>query len=164
MIPRPLSLGVISLLLSGCLAAGASDDIRLQVIQACFFTDATQHPVLLELANNSKDRQKGLMGREALAENAGMLFSYDNERSPEQGFWMYKTLLPLDIAFMDNKGVIVNIRQMPPCTSSNSNDCPVYHSGAPYWHAVEMNAGYFSSRKIETGDRLIWSQPAPCSH
>jgi uncharacterized membrane protein (UPF0127 family) len=92
-----------------------------------------------------------------------MLFSYDYERSPEQGFWIYQTLLPLDIAFLDNQGVIVSIRQMHPCASSRSNDCPSYPAGASYWHAVEMNAGYFSSRKIEAGDRLIWDQPTSCN-
>ncbi len=59
--------------------------------------------------------------------------------------------------------MIVSIRQMhPPCASSRSNDCPSYPpAGAAYWHAVELNAGYFSSRQIEAGDRLIWDQASP---
>ena len=162
MIVRHLALLVLSALLAGCGSADAKDSAHLPVAQACFVTDTTQHPVVLEVASNSQDRQKGLMDREALAENAGMLFSYDYERSPEQGFWMYQTLLPLDIAFLDNQGVIVSIRQMHPCASSRSNDCPSYPAGASYWHAVEMNAGYFSSRQIEAGDRLIWDQASPC--
>ncbi|MEC8897176.1 MAG: DUF192 domain-containing protein, partial [Pseudomonadota bacterium] len=118
MMTRFLSLLVVSALLASCGSAGAKDSGHLPVAQACFVTETARHPVVLEVASDSKDRQKGLMGREALAENAGMLFSYDYERSPEQGFWMYQTLLPLDIAFLDNEGVIVSIRQMHPCASS----------------------------------------------
>jgi len=163
MMTRFLSLLVVSILLASCGAAGAKDSGHLPVAQACFVTETARHPVVLEVASDSKDRQKGLMGREALAENAGMLFIYGYERSPEQGFWMYQTLLPLDIAFLDNEGVIVSIRQMHPCASSRSNDCPSYPAGVSYWRAVEMNAGYFNSRQIEAGDRLVRDQPAFCN-
>ncbi|WP_029653462.1 DUF192 domain-containing protein [Marinobacter daepoensis] len=149
--------------LTGCGLADAKGPEHLPVSQGCFVAASGQHPVVLEVASQSSDRQKGLMGREALAENAGMLFTYGYERTSEQGFWMYKTLLPLDIAFLDQQGVIVNIREMHPCASSRSGDCPSYPAGASYWSAVEMNAGYFADHGIITGDRLILNQATACT-
>ncbi|MGC8118939.1 DUF192 domain-containing protein [Marinobacter sp. VGCF2001] len=149
--------------LTGCGLADAKSPEPLPKIEACFVTDDQAHPVILETASDSKTRQKGLMGRQALAENAGMLFSYDYERRPEQGFWMYKTMIPLDIAFLDKRGTIVSIRQMHPCASSRSNDCPGYPAGAAYWHAVEMNLGYFNRRNIAIGDHLTRGEAADCS-
>lgn len=162
MMARTLTL-VAALALTGCGMADAKDPEHLPVVQGCFVSASGQHPVVLEVASQSKDRQKGLMGREALAENAGMLFSYDYERTSEQGFWMYKTLLPLDIAFLDQQRVIVNIREMHPCASSRSGDCPSYPAGASYWSAVEMSAGYFAEHGITTGDRLILDQATTCT-
>jgi len=162
MMARLSVLLAATVFLGGCGSAGAGGSGHLPVVQACFETQTTHYPVVLEVASDNKHRQIGLMGRETLAENAGMLFSYDYERRPEQGFWMYQTLLPLDIAFLDQQGRIVSIRQMLPCFSSRSSDCPSYPAGVPYWHAVEMNAGYLASRDIDTGDRLTWNQSFPC--
>lgn len=110
--------------------------------------------VNLELAKAPKERQKGLMSREFLAANSGMLFQYQEQQRPDHGFWMYQTLIPLDIAYLDKNGVIGNIRQMPPCTSSNGARCPSYPAGVEFVSAVEMNAGFFEMHGIASGDRL----------
>jgi hypothetical protein len=142
--------------LSGCGAADAREPQTLPSVKACFVASGEQHPVALEIAKTASERRTGLMGRIRLPENAGMLFSYPSERSPERGFWMHNTLIPLDIAFLDSEGVIVSIRHMLPCTSSKPGNCPTYPAGKFFWHAVEMNAGYFSAKGIDTGDRLEW--------
>ena len=147
---------------TGALADSAPPQ-QLDAWEGCLLTSDGPVPVVLEHASTREQHRWGLMERDSLPENAGMLFIYDYERSPEQGFWMYQTLLPLDIAFLDNEGVIVSIRQMHPCASSRSNDCPSYPAGVSYWRAVEMNAGYFNSRQIEAGDRLVRDQPAFCN-
>ena len=81
-------------------------------------------------------RAHGLMGVTDLGELDGMLFVW--EEDSESGFWMKDTLIPLDIAFFDSDGVVVNVLTMVPCAS---DDCPRYRAGAPYRHAVEAPAG-----------------------
>ncbi|MEP3563222.1 MAG: DUF192 domain-containing protein, partial [Marinobacter sp.] len=62
----------------------------------------------------------------------------------------------------DERGVIVSIRHMLPCTSSRSSDCPIYPAGKPFRNAVEMNAGYFKTHRIDVGDRLVWPSEGTC--
>src|SRR3712207_9276328 len=64
--------------------------------------------VQVEIADDTQEMARGLMGRTALAEDAGMLFVYPEER--ELSFWMKDTLIPLSIAFMDSEGRIVDIQ------------------------------------------------------
>ena len=111
-------------------------------------------PVTLEVASSSEQRQKGLMGRTSMAQNAGMLFEYSEPRQASHGFWMYKTLIPLDIAYLNQDGVIGSIRQMVPCASASGSGCPTYAAGVPFIQAVEMNAGFFREHGIRPGDRL----------
>ena len=154
-----------ALALTGCGAAeaGKTDTaVELPRAQACFVSDGTGHSVTVEIASNPEERKRGLMGRRDLGENAGMVFEYQEQRPARYGFWMYKTLIPLDIAFLDESGVIVSIRHMLPCTSSRTSDCPIYPAGKPFRNAVEMNAGYFKAHRIDEGDRLIWPSEGTC--
>ncbi|WP_354443583.1 DUF192 domain-containing protein [Marinobacter sp. MBR-99] len=134
----------------------------LPSVEACFATGGHKHAVVLEVASKNKQRQRGLMERTTLAEDAGMLFTYQTERSPSHGFWMYQTLIPLDIAYLDKEGVIVSIHSMTPCPSSKGRNCPTYPSGEPFWNAVEMNKGYFAARNISPGDQLLWPAEEAC--
>lgn len=154
-----------ALALTGCGAAEAgkpSAPVELPRAQACFVSGGTGYPIKVEISSDSEERKKGLMGRRTMAEDAGMVFEYQEERPARYGFWMYKTLIPLDIAFLDENGVIVSIRHMLPCTSSRSSGCPIYPAGTPFRNAVEMNAGYFKARSIGVGDRLIWPSDGAC--
>ncbi len=122
------------------LIAGA-DTIRLRV----------------ELATNDAQRNVGLSEREKLADTAGMLFLYPTEQPASYGFWMFRTRIPLDIAFLDSLGVIVAIKHMVPCASTVSSGCPMYPPGMPYRAALEVNAGYLARHKLSIGSRLILS-------
>lgn len=156
---------VCTLALTGCGAAEAGKNNipdTLPQVQACFVSHGEGFPVTVEVASESEDRKKGLMGRRDLAEDAGMVFEYQEQRPARYGFWMYKTLIPLDIAFLDERGVVVSIRHMLPCTSSRTSDCPIYPAGKPFRNAVEMNAGYFETHRIDEGDRLIWPSEGAC--
>lgn len=151
----------LATLITGC---DANAEAGLPVVKACFVTPDSHHNVELEVASDDKQRQRGLMGRSEMDERAGMLFIYQRERSASHGFWMYQTLIPLDIAYLDSKGVIVSIQSMSPCSSSRGRDCPSYPSGQPFRNAVEMNAGYFETRDINVGDRLHWPADDTCRH
>ena len=98
----------------------------------------------VELADEPAERQQGLMYRESLPENHGMLFAYPEERT--LGFWMKNTLLPLDIAYINREGRIVDIKQMAPQSTETHN------SSAPAMYALEMNQGWFEANGIRVGD------------
>ena len=109
----------------------------------------------LELARSPAQKTMGLMERRALAENAGMLFVYDSAQAKDAGFWMYRTRIPLDIAYLDSTGAVRVILAMVPCTATLIDGCPSYPPNVPYRYALEMNAGFFARHGIGAGDVLL---------
>jgi uncharacterized membrane protein (UPF0127 family) len=112
-------------------------------------------PLHVELARTPPEKTMGLMERTHLADSAGMLFIYDSPQPANAGFWMFRTKIPLDIAFVDSAGVIRSIRNMVPCTTATAANCPTYEPGVPYRAALEVNAGFFASRRVTVGDRVV---------
>ena len=102
--------------------------------------------IQVEIADDADERQRGLMYRESLEENQGMLFVYPEQRI--LGFWMRNTLIPLDIAYIDREGRIVDIQQMEPQTTET------HDSAAPAMYALEMNQGWFEANGIRIGDLI----------
>ena len=115
----------------------------------------------VELAVKPEQKSMGLMERRHLADDAGMLFVYDSTQPPDAGFWMYRTRIPLDIAFADSTGVIRSIRSMVPCPTEVAEGCPSYTPDAPYRYALEVNAGYFSRHGIVVGNTLLLKDLPP---
>ncbi|MEO5815081.1 MAG: DUF192 domain-containing protein [Gemmatimonadaceae bacterium] len=111
--------------------------------------------LLAELARNSEQHTLGLMERHHLADSAGMLFLYSTRQPASAGFWMFRTRIPLDIAFMDSLGTIGDIQHMVPCTATLAEGCPSYPSKVPYHAALEVNADYFARNKLAVGSRLM---------
>ncbi|ANF56180.1 DUF192 domain-containing protein [Halotalea alkalilenta] len=109
----------------------------------------------VELAGTVEQRARGLMQRESLPEDGGMLFIYGGREQPaSNGYWMYRTLIPLDIAFIGGDGRIHSIRTMEPCRSRTAMNCPSYYPEAPYIAALEVEGGYLERHGIEVGDRI----------
>jgi uncharacterized membrane protein (UPF0127 family) len=108
--------------------------------------------VAVEVASTPEQQQLGLMERTTLGENAGMIFIYDTPQDTLGGFWMYRTRIPLDIAFVDSAGRIVTIHTMQPCASPNAALCESYRPTAPFLHALEVNSGYFQRHNVKVGD------------
>ena len=117
-------------------------------------------PLSVELARSDEQKQLGLMERRTLGDRAGMLFLYGTEQSDSSGFWMYRTRIPLDIAFIDSTGTIRTIRTMQPCTSDLAGACPSYMAGARYRAALEVNAGFFERNRVQVGHRVMLSDTA----
>ncbi|MGH3058284.1 MAG: DUF192 domain-containing protein, partial [Gaiellaceae bacterium] len=90
-------------------------------------TDAGEVEVAVEVADDDEERQVGLMNRESLPADAGMIFLFEEDASG--GFWMKDTLIPLSIAFADAGGTIVRILDMEPC---EADPCQIYDPGAFY--------------------------------
>ena len=118
-------------------------------------------PLRVELAVKPEQKSMGLMERRRLDENAGMLFVYDSTQPPDAGFWMYRTRIPLDIAFADSAGVIRSIRSMVPCPTEVAEGCQTYTPDVPYKYALEVNAGYFSRHGVAVGNTLLLTDLPP---
>jgi uncharacterized membrane protein (UPF0127 family) len=112
-------------------------------------------PVTVEIAESEAQRSLGLMERTSLDAESGMVFLFPSEQPPASGFWMYRTLIPLSIAFISGDGRIVSTREMEPCTSPYPQWCPSYESGAPFRSALEVNPGFLQRHGIAVGDRVI---------
>ena len=110
-------------------------------------------PLLVELAQTSEQHQFGLSRRPSLDAGSGMLFQFDSLRGPDQGFWMWRTNIPLDIAFLEPDGTIVAILSMPVC-GQTVQSCPTHAPGAEHQHALEANLDWFSSNGVTVGDRV----------
>lgn len=104
------------------------------------------------VADEQAERAEGLMFVKAgeLRDNEGMIFVFST--AAPLSFWMENTLIPLDIAYLDDKGKILNIRQMQPLDRS-----PQPSSGAAMY-AVETNVGWFERNKVKAGDKFDLSK------
>lgn len=101
--------------------------------------------VRAELARTDQERARGLMERESLPDGTGMLFIFPDVAP--RSFWMQNTYIPLDIAFMDADGVIVDIQAMEPLDETFTE------SAAPAMFALEVPQGWFAARGIGVGER-----------
>lgn len=115
---------------------------RLPVVRI----DAGMHVIHAELAESVHARATGLMGRQALGPNEGMLFVFDYRDT--HCFWMRNTPLPLSIAFIADDGRIVDIEDMQP--ESDDSHCP----GQAVRYALEMEQGWFALHGLGVGDVL----------
>lgn len=111
------------------------------------------HRIEAEVAATQADRMQGLMHRQNLGANQGMLFVY--QEAARHCMWMKNTLLPLSVAFLDAEGRIINIRDMQPQTESN------HCADAPARYALEMHQGWFARRGLKPGMSLGGLQRAP---
>lgn len=103
-------------------------------------------PVRVEIAHTAELREIGLMERDAIGPDEGMLFMYAGAQN--RSFWMKKTRIPLDIAFADANGTIVRISQMEPFATRSTP------SLQPAKYALEMNEGWFAAHDVAVGDAL----------
>jgi uncharacterized membrane protein (UPF0127 family) len=88
-----------------------------------------------------------------------MLFIYNTVQDSAASFWMFRTRIPLDIAFVDSAGVIRSIQQMQPCDSPNPQLCRTYPANARFKYALEMNLGFFARQGVNIGDTLLIVEP-----
>jgi len=130
----------VSILFAAALSLAAHAE--LQVVEL----SAGMHRIRAELAETFADRMRGLMYREKLAPNSGMLFVFDG--AEVQCMWMKNTLLPLSVAFVDDTATIINIEDMQPHTEDS------HCSKRPARYALEMERGWFAERGIKPGAKL----------
>jgi len=138
-------LGLLSL--TGCATASADHWVEL---------NGTRYKV--ELAIDFDSRARGLMFRDALPEDQGMLFIH--EHPDMQAFWMKNTRIGLDILYFDEaRRLVTQQRDVPPC--SLGDRCPPYPSSAPAQYVLELNAGQAEKIGLEDGMVLTFGPGIP---
>jgi len=106
--------------------------------------------IFVEVSDDQEEFMRGLMFRQHLPWNAGMLFAFNDE--DPRTFWMKNTLIPLDMIFVDSDSKIVDIiENVPPC---KQDECPTYPSKEPAQHVLEVNAGFVQDTGVKIGDHL----------
>jgi uncharacterized membrane protein (UPF0127 family) len=157
---------LLALVLACLLALPPSDRARAQsAIGTCGDPSAPYAEVQidtfprldLQLARTEAEREQGLMYVQDLPPDSGMLFVYTSQA--REGYWMYHTLIPLSIAWIDRDGTIVDIQDMP--ILNNPNDVQeaaqtVYNPAAPYWYALEVNEGWFVQHGVGVGQQMLF--------
>ena len=135
--------------------------IGLQVANASAFDgprislEISGHSLSAEVAHTQLSRSQGLMYRESLEENSGMLFVFTDANY--YSMWMKDTYIPLSVAFIDEQGIILNIEDMQPDTRT------AHDSEGMAKYALEMKKGWFAARKIAAGARVIGLDKAPAA-
>jgi len=100
------------------------------------------------VADDPEERAVGLMGRESLRHDRGMVFVYAEDQI--LSFWMKGTLIPLDIIFISGASVVVDVQTMRPERETAPN-LPITRSAAPARYAIEVNEGVAAECGIEPG-------------
>lgn len=137
--PRPFLAALLSLLLTGCASTGGR------------WVELDGHRYTVELALDDASRALGLMFRDQLPADHGMLFIHDYQAP--QAYWMKNTRIPLDILYFDNgRRLVAQQRNVPPCSAGDA--CPPYPSHAPARYVLELNAGQADGMGLENGTEL----------
>ena len=140
--------GVIGALLALASAsmAWASGMPRVELSVGMYRVDA-------EVASSPEQRELGLMYRQSMAPERGMLFVFDEPGT--HCMWMKNTVLPLSVAFLDGDGRILNVEEMAPETEDSH--CAV----RPARFALEMNRGWFKQKGLKAGVKVMGLEHAP---
>ncbi|MEM5793433.1 MAG: DUF192 domain-containing protein [Candidatus Aenigmatarchaeota archaeon] len=137
---------ILLILISGCIERREGEKIYI-------LTKMGKVKVMVETAKTPKEHERGLMFRENLEENSGMLFIFPREE--RKSFWMKNTLIPLDMIFIYSNGTINEIKQnVQPC---KEDPCPTYPSKHPSKYVLEVNGGFCERKGIKVGDFVDFS-------
>ena len=140
---------VFFIMLGLLLAAACSTNVDTSRASVSFATSSGESEVLVEVAQTPLELQQGLMYRESLDENSGMIFLFDNDHV--RTFWMKNTLIPLDMIFVHSNGTIVKIHTAQPCSA---DPCATYSSEEPAQYVIEVNAGHAALNNITVGSQV----------
>jgi uncharacterized protein len=140
---------VAALLLVGIVLAwpAAADPLVTYILKI------KNHKIRVETAANEEERLRGLMYRERLGPEAGMIFKYAT--SGPASMWMKNTRIPLSVAFIDARGKILNIDDMTPFSEQ------AHSSKGDAAYALETNLGWFRKRGIGAGEKVFGLDQLP---
>ncbi len=142
-----LALVILASLSCGDSTGAQQTGLEVAVVTVASADGSESHPLTVEIARTGQQRQIGLMHRQELGPESGMLFLFPAMSA--SGFWMRNTLIPLDIAYLSPDGTIQEIRQGAPL-----DETPL-RPAEPYLYVVETNLGWFESKGLGVGDRVV---------
>ncbi len=155
-----IALTIIYLAVSGCAAGpevGTDGDAIAEEKPLLEIVDLNGYQVKMELALTPKQREQGLMGRESLADDQGMLFVLP-AREPypaEVSFWMKDCLIPIDLIFISREGIITAFHEMqPPEPGTADEDLILYPSRGKVQFAIELRGGLARELGLAVGDEV----------
>ena len=118
------------------------------------------HRYQVEIADDDAERARGLMFRDAMADDHGMIFIHDAQEP--QAYWMKNTKIPLDILYFDTgRKLVTQQRDVPPCSAGDA--CPIYPSNAPARSVRELNAGQAAKLKLQDGSEIRFDPKIPAA-
>lgn len=146
--PTPYRKHVNTLLCTLCLMlpGGAWSQGAPQLDLPRVVLNAGMHLIQAQVAATPEQRSTGLMHRQDMPANEGMLFVF--EQPAQQCFWMKNTLLPLTAAFVSDDGTIANLADMKP--QALDSHC----SAKPVRYVLEMHQGWFTKKGLRSGSKL----------
>lgn len=144
-------LPVVSVLALAMLLSGCSKE-ETDGINSTRVTFPNGKTIVVEIERSTAELMKGMMFRDSLAEDRGMLFV--NPQEDFYAYWMYQTRIPLDIIWMDRGHRIVEVSpNTPPCTT-DALHCPKYGGTEKSSYVLEINAGQAAKNGLKVGDVL----------
>jgi uncharacterized membrane protein (UPF0127 family) len=147
---KPLAVFAAAFLLLCACGSKTSDVDGLNTTQVTFPNGQT---VVAETMLRDIDQMRGMMFRDSLAKDRGMLFVHTSEQNVP--YWMYQCRIPLDIIWMDHQRRIVEISaNTPACTSKTSRDCPSYGGHEKARYVLELAGGGAVLYGLKVGDTL----------
>jgi uncharacterized membrane protein (UPF0127 family) len=149
---RTVLAGVLAALTLGgaaCAQDPAVDASGRPLEPLTIVTASGQHEFLVEIADEDPERQRGLMYRDPLPKDRGMLFQWPNEPAEPRGFWMHNTPSPLDIVYVGDDGRIVSIIH-----NAAPNSDPNLPSEGPAKGVIELRAGRAQEIGAKKGDEV----------
>ncbi len=136
----------------GCFGGGVETDETEELLPV---TLPNGTKFFVEVADTDQLREQGLMHRDHLASDRGMLFVFEREQI--WAFWMKNTLIPLDVVWLDAEGRIVDVAEgMQPCETT---PCPLYHPDHVSSFALEIAAGRYAEEGLQPGMTLSFPIP-----
>lgn len=109
--------------------------------------------VTVELAQSMKERMQGLMHRENLGSNEGMMFIFPSEQP--MSFWMKNTYIPLSVGFFSKKGVLLEVIDMEPVRGpASDSQMKIYQSSQSGIYALEVPLGWFKKNNVNIGAKF----------
>jgi len=135
---------LVVMVAAACAQTGAGGDHDRVTIQS----ESGVHIFTIELADEPEERRVGLMFRTEMAQDAGMLFDFGQPQPVSM--WMKNTLIPLDMAFIDESGVIKRI-----AAETTPQSLAGISSGGKVVAVLEVNGGVFEMLGVQEGDRVI---------
>jgi uncharacterized membrane protein (UPF0127 family) len=135
-------LSIVTLLLAAAVRGAGPEPLRID-------TESGRHEFKVEVAKTDREKEQGLMFRESLAADAGMLFVYDKPQ--HVSMWMKNTLIPLDMLFIDSGRTVVRLAR-----NTTPRSLASIPSGQIVWAVLEIRGGRAAELGIREGSRVTY--------